>query len=551
MGLSRSRAHIWSKVIFVIASAFTLVTSEIVPAGSAVSWPYQRYKTVDLTPPYLNITQYAKPSEGYLFFAPDGATPVQIAPVIMDMDGELIWNGPNASHAFAFGVYQYKNMPVLAWWNGCGVVESRMAKIIFANLCCIRTLFPEPIGRGNGVIHLYNNNYESIQTVTLPGNFLELEPAVTYPSNIDVHELLITEKESLLVTANNVTQADLSSVGGPSDGWVVEAQIYEIDIATNEVLFSWRSLDHLDDIPFNASFYTLGTEGYTGVNQSLAWGYFHINSVEPYDTGYILSSRYLCSAIAIDGSGNVKWRLSGREGGDFKLMGHDSTTGFCYQHDIRVEHESATGVSLRMHDNHNSPIENYTVPSTAKVVHLDFESKEATLLSRVFNHSGPIFATAQGNFQPLSDGNVFVGHGWVPVMEEFSSSGDTLTTIQFGAAQPKPGGGFLSAVAPTLSYRDFKQHWVGCPVSKPEVVAENSGGKVIVYVSWNGATELEAWEIYGGSSEAGLKLLTTVPKRGFETKASVKSVEYVQVKPILKHNCECRNAPSSTVIKVA
>jgi hypothetical protein len=414
------------------------------------------------------------------------------------------------------------------------------------------TLFPEPIGRGNGVIYLYDNSYEQTHEITLPGDFLELEPGVKYPSNIDLHELLITDTGSILVTANNVTQADLTSVGGPKNGWVVDGLVYEIDIATNEVLFKWSALNHVDQIPFTASLYPLGVEGFTGANQSLAWGYFHINAVEPYDGGYIISSRFLCSAIAIDASGNVKWRLSGREGGDFKLVGSDVTTGFCYQHAIRVEEESASGVSLRMHDNHNSPIENNTVPSTAKVLHIDFDTKEATLVRRLLNESGPIYSTAQGNYQPLKDGNTFVGHGWIPVLEEFSPAGDILTTIQFGAAEPRPEGGFISPLAPTLSYRAFKQKWTGCPKARPDVVAESSStGQTVVYVSWNGATEVEAWEVYGGSSKADLKCLVTVPKGGFETKAQIKAVQYVQVKPVLKQGCGCTNAPSSEVVKVA
>ena len=401
------------------------------------------------------------------------------------------------------------------------------------------------------MIYLYNNNYEKIHEITLPGNFLELEPGVTYPSNIDLHELLITPKGSLLVTANNVTQADLTSVGGPIDGWVVDGLVYEIDIATNKVLFSWSSLDHLDQIPFTASLYPLGSEGFNGRNQSLAWGYFHINAVEPYEGGYIISSRFLCSAIAIHASGNVKWRLSGREGGDFKLIGSDATAGFCYQHDIRIEEESTSAVSLRMHDNHNSPIENNTVPSTAKVVHIDFESKDATLVSRLLNTSGPIYSTAQGNYLPLEDGNVFVGHGWIPVMEEFSPTGQILTTIQFGAAVPRPGGGFVSPLAPTLSYRGFKQHWVGCPKTKPDVVAKStSDGKTVIHVSWNGATEVEKWEIYGGDSADSLKRVETVSRTGFETKVTIKKAKYVQLKPVLKHGCGCTEAPSSDVVKV-
>lgn len=400
---------------------------------------------------------------------------------------------------------------------------------------------------------MVDKHYDHIKTVTLPGNFAELEPGVRYPSNIDLHELLITPNGSMLVTANNVTQANLASVGGAVDGWVVDCQVYEIDIATNEILFSWKSLDHLEEIPFTASVYPLGAEGFTGANQSLAWGYFHINAVEPYDGGYIISSRYLCSAIAIDASGAVKWRLSGREGGDFKLVGSDAITGFCYQHDIRVESESQSGVTLRMHDNHNSPIENNTVPSTAKVVHVDFETKEATLVTRLFNHSGPVYATAQGNWQPLHDGNIFVGHGWIPIAEEYSPSGDILTSIQFGAAKPRPEGGFVSfpVTGATIGYRDFKQHWVGCPRTKPDVVAEHSSDNTKVFVSWNGATEVVAWEIYVGDSKGSLERIATVSKRGFETEATIAKAKYIQVKPVLKRGCSCTNTPSSAVVKAS
>lgn len=303
-----------SWLLFITYAFQFAVEATIIPADPSkdILWPYYTFESVDFTPPVLNITQYADPSEGYLFFAPDGATPFQIAPLIMDASGELIWNGP-LEHAFNFGVYDYNGADVLAWWNG--------------------TLFPEPIGRGNGVVYIYNNQYELINTVTLPGNFLELEPGVTYPSNIDLHEIQVTSTGSMLVTANNVTQADLTSVGGPSNGWVVAGLVYEIDIATNEVLFSWNSLDHLDQLPFTDSLYPLGSEGFNGKNQSLAWGYFHINSVTEYGSGYLISSRYFCSAIAIDASdGSVVWRLSGRTGGDFQLAGSDEVTGFCYQH---------------------------------------------------------------------------------------------------------------------------------------------------------------------------------------------------------------------------
>ena len=118
MAAFRGLAHSLA-LLSTIATFAVSVTATIVPADPAknITWPYQVYKTVDFKPPYLNITHYAEPSEGYLFFAPDGATPVQMTPVIFDMSGELVWNGPE-QHAFNFGVYQYKGADILGWWNG-------------------------------------------------------------------------------------------------------------------------------------------------------------------------------------------------------------------------------------------------------------------------------------------------------------------------------------------------------------------------------------------------------------------------------------------------
>lgn len=82
------------------------------------------------------------------------------------------------------------------------------------------TVFPEPVGRGNGAVYLLDNTYSTVATVTLSGIFNELTPGATFPSNIDLHEVNITPRGTVLVTANNVTNTDLTSVGGPKNGWV-------------------------------------------------------------------------------------------------------------------------------------------------------------------------------------------------------------------------------------------------------------------------------------------------------------------------------------------
>jgi hypothetical protein len=276
--------------------------------------------------------------------------------------------------------------------------------------------------------------------------------------------------------------------------------------------------------------------------------YFHVNAISPYDGGYLLSSRYLCSAIALAKNGTVKWRVQGETGGDFVL---GNGTNFCYQHDIRAipeqPAENATSILLSMHDNYNSPIFNNSIPSTGKIMELDFESMSVSLKQEYLNQSGPIYSTAQGNMQRLASGNVFISHGWIPVSEEFSYTGEILSTFQYGAAVPKPGGGFFSAQRGTLSYRAFKQPWLGCPTTKPDVVAEMSSNGTSVNVSWNGATEVQAWEIYGGSNSTALECLTTVPKTGFETVTEIQAVEYVQGTPVLGPACGTMNVSSDVV----
>ena len=169
-------------------------------------------------------------------------------------------------------------------------------------------LIREPVGRGYGSIHILDQSYEQIAEVKLPGDFQTLK-GTRYESNVDAHEIYITEKGTMLVTANNVTQYNLSSVGGPKDGWTVDSLVYEIEIESGEVVFRWSSVEHIDEVPLSLPLYLVGSEGYDGKTQEKAWGYFHINAAKPYEDGFIISSRYLCAALMVNRDGSVEWIL--------------------------------------------------------------------------------------------------------------------------------------------------------------------------------------------------------------------------------------------------
>ena len=48
-----------------------------------------------------------------------------------------------------------------------------------------------------------------------------------------------------------------------------------------------------------------------------------------------------------------------------------------------------------------------------------------------------------------------------------------------------------------------------------------NGNDTAVYMSWNGATEVQRWTVLGGKAKETLDEVASVDKSGFETKATV------------------------------
>lgn len=272
---------------------FLICLRALAVSAQNTTWPWQTYKSSPAEPPSLNITKSGPTSPGYFFFDQNGDYGHNYSLFIMSDDNQLIWQGGKGDFS-AFRTQTFEGNQVLTFFNGVSLSE--------------------PYGWGHGIIQILDDSYESIYNVSLTA---AEEGFVTIPylnsselvSYLDIHEARITPQNTILVTTYNVTKYDLSSVGGPEDGWVADSLFYELDIKTNEVLFRWSALDHVDQIPISnvVQFYPI--EDF-GKNQSLPYGYFHINSVEKFEDGsYLISSRYYCSIFKIALNGTVEWTL--------------------------------------------------------------------------------------------------------------------------------------------------------------------------------------------------------------------------------------------------
>jgi hypothetical protein len=344
-------------------------------------------------------------------------------------------------------------------------------------------------GHGIGEYVIFDGSYREIARVRAGNGFRG-----------DLHEFLITPQDTALLTAYVPTRTDLSPIGGPEYGQVWDGIAQEVDIETGRVLFEWHSLEHVS------------------IEESYAkrpddpdhlYDYFHINSIDvDHDDNLIVSSRNTWTVYKVErNSGEILWRLGGKKS-DFE-MGPGTQSAF--HHDAR-RHKDGTitifdnGARPKVHDQ-----------SRGIVIELNEEWMRATL-RREYTSPQKLLTTSQGNVQLLPNANVFIGWGSAPFISEFSYDGKLL----FDAHFPPD----------CESYRAFRFPWKGHPTDAPAVVAEpGPEGNVMLYASWNGATEVATWEVLAGPRPGQLEWVRSVPRDGFETAMLVQtSAPYVAVR---------------------
>jgi hypothetical protein len=342
-------------------------------------------------PPVTILTRSADTGGGDIFIAPSGGGYAS-GPEIISDTGKVIWFHPLPAGQIAddFRAQTYLGQPVLTWFQSGG-------------------------GLG-GTDYIYDDRYRQIATVRAGNGYLT-----------DFHEFLITPWNTALILADDLTTANLTSIGGPADQMVVDGIVQEIDIRTGRVLFQWDSADH---VPYRDS--QVPRPG----SADIAWDWFHINAVHlDTDGNLLIDARNTWTTYKVSlRTGAVIWELGGKQSSftlraaPGQVLDSDGEI-FAWQHDPEAlggglytwfdDEAGAAGGLLLAH-------------SRAVTVRLDLATHVATLI-KSDNQPEGLVAGAEGNAQTMADGDLFVGWGVLPYISEFSPSGTLLFNAQFPA----------------------------------------------------------------------------------------------------------------------
>src|SRR5919198_2049385 len=288
----------------------------------------------DLKPPIVKIRTPAHgTAPGFIFFAPKMVV-AQPGPLILDNRGQVVWFEPLKTKGVAdFKVQHYLGKPVLTWWRGRA-----------------------PMGVGSGYYVITDNSYHEIARVRAGHGLTG-----------DIHEFLITPRNTALFTVYHQLHVDLSPVGGPKEGRIFDGIVQEVDIPSGKVLFEWHSWP------------AVGLKESYAPPPAKAKGkkappddYIHLNSIEIEPNGnFLVSARNTRALYEIDRkTGKILWRLGGKKS-DFK-MGPGTT--FAWQHDARRQDDG----TITIFDNGAvPPVEKF---SRVLVLKIDEQAKRATLV---------------------------------------------------------------------------------------------------------------------------------------------------------------------------
>jgi hypothetical protein len=187
------------------------------------------------------------------------------------------------------------------------------------------------------------------------------------------------------------------------------------------------------------------------------WDWFHINAVHlDTDGNLLINSRYTWTTYKVNlRTGKIMWELGGKQS-SFTLRAAPGQqldrAGeiFAFQHDPEAigpegsDPEAVGHDEYTFFDDESDGTTALLSRSRVVTVQVNLATKVATLVKSVDQPEGQV-ASAEGNAQTTSTGDLFVGWGELPYISEFSPAGRLL----FNAELP-PG---------IITYRAYLLPW--------------------------------------------------------------------------------------------
>lgn len=406
----------------------------------------------------------------------------QGGPLILNNKLQPVWFNPVATNVVSADLQQatYQGKPVLLWWQG-----------VITNTGATRS----------GEVVVVDQHYRKIATLTAQSPWI-----------ISLHDAVISAGNIWVTVYRNVPDQNLAAYGGSPTGTVYDAGVQEYNLKTGTLMYTWDALNPggTPNIPlFDSEQPAPGLTAPGG-----AWDAYHVNSVQVLPGNEILvSMRNTWAAYLIDTTtSKIVWALGGKPSADSFTIPSDAR--FAWQHDVQLL--SGNQVSVFNDDCCKlvgpGKFAGPDGPSQGMVLRLNMASHTVSLVA-AYPHAPPRDAAFLGSMQVLPNGAALVGWGSLPYLSEYSKSGKLLLDAVW------PG--------PDQSYRAlYTGSWIGTPYYPPSGAVRKSHGNQTAYASWDGATQVAAWQVLAGPSAKRLRLVGTARTNGFETAIALKKGAY-------------------------
>lgn len=492
-----------------------ILANILVIAAGALADNATYLSRTDLKPSLLDVSTYEADlvSDGYIYAAPwsPGQMPQAqpyLGPHIYSSDGNLTWCGYGylGNSISNFMPATYHGRPAITFFEGN--VDST--------------------GVGLGSFRIMDEKFEVVAKLGILDSYLH-----------DFHEFQMTGPDTAAFSTYRSVPYNFSGIKEANENslWVYENIVTEINTSTDEVLFQWNSLDHVL-VNDSRVKYDIGLKGN---DSDTPFDYMHLNAITKDEHGnFLISCRHLWSLYYISGkTGEIIWTMGNSYGGsDWVFEGVE--TEFAFQHHARWVDPSYIGqpkednvsyISLFDNGKGSSDEQPFRKYSRVIILKLDGnpdpnlpEGKIGKLtLVQEYRPEKDIVCASQGSAQVLPNGNVFIGWGSTAKVTEHLFNGTTVFEADLNNGK-------------YVSYRAFKADFQGTPRDKPAIlpIYDASEDKTYCYISWNGATSTNSWNIYGGDDSGSLELIgNEVPRDGFETKYELNgNVKWVKVEAV-------------------